>query len=205
MTGLADRVQILTPAQATFMREHMNRYSPMQTTAVGNFRLPFASRAAGFDLHAELRARQGTFIEIGGPTSSGFGVLDGQSPPQRVFVGNITPGMVIFRQNGSMALEGRVDFVANGTELPFANDSIGCFFASCLPLSVRKETLSEAMRVLEPGGLLIWQGTFHEDLAVIRELGFKVVQVSPEHNNTLVLQKIQTKVAPLPEMAQQAA
>jgi hypothetical protein len=54
----------------------------------------------------------------------------------------------------------------------FEDSSVGALFAAYLGREIRTKTFAEATRVLEPGGLLIWQGAFVEDFQRAHDNGF---------------------------------
>ena len=70
----------------------------------------------------------------------------------------------------------KLDLLADATKLPLADNSLGCLFASNLPGDIDEEVIREASRVLEPGGILVWQGGETQDVAQAELAGLKVVQ-----------------------------
>ena len=130
-------------------------------------------RKPDFDLSSELSKRKGPFIEVAGPTLGGFDIVrpkDIKSADKPYFTSNITEGLETYGRKVAP-----VDFVADARHLPFTDESIGAVFASCLVADIRKEAIQEACRVLEPGGLLVWEGTFSDDIEVAEHSGFALV------------------------------
>jgi len=130
-----------------------------------------------FHLQNEINKRQGIFIEVGGPTKQGFISLEGITLPKEPIISNIssTPPGTATKEEVKLQ-HPKIKLIADATSLPFPDNSIGLILASCLPSRIRSSTLAEAYRVLEPGGLLIWQGGRIEDLAEAKRIGFKLQQ-----------------------------
>lgn len=127
------------------------------------------------DLQAELNSRQKPFMEFGGPTYDGFQIIEGLQMPQKVLVSNIEPGYPLF-VDGRKRLVGRVDQVADITEMPLENESLGAVFASAIHADLHAKALAEAARVLEPGGLIFWQNGKAGDLELAKDAGLEVVR-----------------------------
>ena len=66
-------------------------------------------------------------------------------------------------------------FVADSQQMPFKDGSLSGVFAACLELGTRQKTIHEAYRVLEKGGVLVWQGSVEEDFPIAKGAGFKLV------------------------------
>ncbi len=128
---------------------------------------------------------EGNVIEVAGPTYSkeSLGSLYGLRP---TYVTNIVaepdkPGYV-----------GPVDFAADATELPFENNSQSAIYASCLPgalrgrsgipefTNLRDNAISEASRVIKPGGYLLWCGGTEADFTHATDLGLRPVYIATE-------------------------
>lgn len=139
------------------------------------------SREPDFNIEEELEKVKGPYIEIGGPTATeywfGLKLIDTKTLNKKVYVSNITPGVIIHMENGKTKQYGKVDFQADATKLPLKNNSIGALFASCLNGPIRADVLDEAYRVLEPDGLLLWQGGKQEDIEKAKSLGFVTKEV----------------------------
>lgn len=133
----------------------------------------------GFDLLVELKNRSGPFIEVGGPTLSGYDIISKKQLAQTgkpMFASNNEDGLYHYvGPHRKSILIAKADFVADARELPLQNSSVGAVFASCLPHTIRKETIHEAARVLEQDGLLIWQGAFIDDLEWAKNAGLTLV------------------------------
>lgn len=71
---------------------------------------------------------------------------------------------------------GRVDFRADATALSIASGKIGVLFVSCLPIEAREQFVKESKRVLEIGGILIYQGIRTEDIETAENAGFRLVE-----------------------------
>lgn len=69
---------------------------------------------------------------------------------------------------------GEVDFQADSTHLPLKDGGVGALFANALEPETREKTIEEAYRVLEPNGLLFWQGGSQNDLDLIQQKGFRL-------------------------------
>lgn len=138
----------------------------------------------GFDVQTELDKRSGPFIEVGGPTWGGYELVPTEKLKTRLYVSNIpnpsptVKAMVLNFVKG--LLKGRfsrkVHFQADGRELPLANSSVGALLGSALPTQLREKLFKEAYRVLEPGGLLVFQTGTDNDKKQIEKLGFEITQ-----------------------------
>lgn len=132
-------------------------------------------KESGFDAAKSLRERKGNFIEVGGPTTQGYELVNINRLDRRLYITNIDPkGCPLFDPFSRTPRVVRylpIDFPADATNLKFTDKSIGALFASCLNGNIRSKAIAEAARVLEDGGLLIWQGGTEQDIieAVFRE------------------------------------
>jgi hypothetical protein len=150
-----------------------------------------------FRLADELRSRKGAFIEVAGPTQSGYDLIDFQKLDKKVFTSNIKPGTPFFDPDtGKHKFDwGKVDFEADSTRLPLANESAGLIIGSCMESPTIPKTIAEAGRVLEPGGLLILQRVEAWTYQSFQRSGFTIKydvekqlnQGTPTH--TVILQK----------------
>lgn len=133
----------------------------------------------GFSLIDEIRNRQRVFIEIGGPTPKGFELINFSDFLKRVFVSNITRGNPIYNSETAELLgygnEEKIDFLTDGRRMPFRDGSISVCFISCLPVKIRKDVLEDVVRVLEDGGLVVWQGGIRKNKKFAEKLGLKIV------------------------------
>lgn len=151
-----------------------------------------------------LLQTNGLALEIGGPTKTGFSVLEGVTFPNKLVISNVFP------DDDSVA---DIDV----TDLPFNDNSLGCIIASRLPISfpdidgfkekpglvlnnldilaydfklgqynkIRDERIvkssprialaREARRTLECGGLLITKHLLENEIKIIEDLGFSMV------------------------------
>jgi len=117
----------------------------------------------GFDLGREMKARTGPFVEIGGP-----------SPEYKMFPRYRLDrtGKPYFVSNIDSAE--RVDFVADGRQMPLPDASVGALFMTSITRYYRADILKEAARILEPGGLVIMQNLVNpEDIDAAQKNGFE--------------------------------
>lgn len=111
---------------------------------------------------------RGRSIEVGGP--SYYGSL-------KTVKGSFRPTIVT-----NIAAGEGVDQIADAADLDFPDSSFSAVLAMGLPffrtsdkpepLTLRRDFMNEAYRVLEPGGMLLMTGVRKEDLADALELGF---------------------------------
>ncbi len=130
-----------------------------------------------FSLEEEIKRRHGPLIEVGGPTKGGFELVDYSNLVDKIFISNVYPGCPLYDSQTGKLLEyvGKIDFQADARSLPFGDSSIGGLFASYLPDEIREKVIYEAKRVLETGGLLIWQGGTEKDLKMAKKIGFTLM------------------------------
>jgi len=160
-----------------------------------------------FDVDKRIETTRGQFIEIAGPTAKGYKQVDLEKLPRKIYITNLFPGCPYYKktEKGDIVLEGyegKVDFEADATEMPLRDSSVGAVFStnlSAFPSEkhnltkeqidtetdrltkiLRENAMKEAWRILEPGGLLIWQGGKEEDFTVAHNLGFRIVQYQKE-------------------------
>lgn len=140
-----------------------------------------------FDVLKRLAETKGILLEVAGPTEGGYGLVDINNLPKKLFISNISPGKPQFDpETGKfIGYGGKVDFVEDATKMTFNENSVGAIFSSCIGSinveglqqdDIREKTIKEAYRVLEPGGLLIWQGGNEEEFSFTRECGFRMLQ-----------------------------
>jgi len=137
-------------------------------------------QAQDFDVDVAIANVEGPAIEVAGPTLSGFHMLSREkvtAAGKDYYVSNVYDGLyeMLSWEPPRFAKTASVDFVADAQSLPFADASVGLIFASCLPIDIRKGTIREAARVLELGGLLLWQATFIDDFKDAQAAGFELV------------------------------
>jgi hypothetical protein len=147
-------------------------------------------RNEGFDLEERLKRTKGPFVEIGGPTLSGYDMIDVDNLERKLHVSNLCDGAPKIR-GGKIFLEGKVHFRADGRKLPIKNNSLGAIFISCLGSikghpyfkkycdeCLEEKIIHESFRTLEPGGLLIWQGCKDRSAKFAENIGFKILKYS---------------------------
>lgn len=88
-----------------------------------------------FSLEDELPLREGPFVELGGPTESGYFHLDGHTLPKRVIVSNINlRGTQLPLDDDYIEfVEGTTDLVLDGTDTGLPKNSLGMVLASHIP------------------------------------------------------------------------
>ena len=147
---------------------------------------------------------KGPFIEVAGPTQSGYELVDFKKLDRAVYTSNIYPGAPKYRHGheGIYDFYGKVDFMASVAGLPVRDNFLGAFFCSCLSTLVsereklykkkygqkaslelmiketgelREMTTKEAWRTLEPGGLYVLRGHKKEDTVFAETIGFKII------------------------------
>jgi ubiquinone/menaquinone biosynthesis C-methylase UbiE len=133
-----------------------------------------------------INATNGPLIEIGGPTpnqwatDSAYNLIDTNTLTKKIITTNITSGVDVWDYSDETGEEEKVDFLpvdiqADALRLPFKSSSVGAIFASALPVEIRVGALQEAVRVLETGGLLIWQHGIEQDRKNAEELRLTVL------------------------------
>lgn len=133
----------------------------------------------GFVAKEAVNKTKGPAIEVAGPTERGYSLVNAEALDKKLQVSNIKAKGVKYCEG---VVQGEIDFQADAVNLPLVSGSVGSLFASCLPKEVRIGALNEAQRVLEDGGLFVYQGVVTEDILRAEKLGFKLVQFR-RHNN----------------------
>jgi len=140
-----------------------------------------------FDMKRFLEQAAKPFVEVGGPTDQGFRIVsprDITEAGKHFVVTNIDEGVHIYppvergHENDPLFAKIKIseaEMVADGRRLPFQDNSLAGMFAACMQRSTRAAILTEAARVIEPGGILVWQAPFEEDLLTSERLGLKLV------------------------------
>jgi hypothetical protein len=138
----------------------------------------------GFSVYRTINNLNGPLIELGGPTDEGYKQVDLSKLDKRLFVSNLLPGFPYYdtKTGEFLGYRGKIDFQADATAIPIKNEGCGALFVSCLPVEIRKKILSEAYRVLEKGGLLIWQGGIDKDIEIAEKLGFEVMEYLKQYD-----------------------
>ena len=132
----------------------------------------------GFSLIEEIKKIKKPLIEVGGPTTQGFELVDPEKLDKKVFISNITPGCPYYSGGEVLGYIGKIDFQADAERLPFKDKSLGGLLASCLPNDIREKTIREAVRVLDEGGIFVWQGGINEDIELAKSLRLEVMEYS---------------------------
>lgn len=155
-----------------------------------------------FDATKELKKMPGILLEVGGPTFGGYQILDTKKLEEdlhkKIFVTNLYPGQPVYgdtEDRKPINVQGTVDFRADATNLALDDAKVSALFASSLPDDIREQTLVEAKRVLEPGGLLIWQHAHPKNLEDAQKLGYKLKQYlkTDYYNRSVILDLILQK------------
>ncbi len=137
----------------------------------------------------------GLSIEFGGPTRFKPGNILPHHTPD--FVSNITTDQEI--NNKGQRVLGSVDFLADAGQMPVASESLGSVVVSDLPditgfpddfadgtrdswRNLRERAITEAERVIKPGGYLIWNGGRKEDFDQITQLGLQPLSLNVIHS-----------------------
>lgn len=147
-----------------------------------------------FDIEKKLESINGPLIEVAGPTEGGYSIIDMDSLGNKIYVSNLTKGCPISKDGKTVNYFGKVDFQADAKQLPFQEGKIGAVFCSCLGkvgktngdllrermenVLLREKAIEEAMRVLEPGGLIVIDNFVLEDMKMAEHLGFVIKQKS---------------------------
>lgn len=166
----------------------------LELAEVGSYKLK------NFSAINELTKIKGPLIEIGGPTDSGFELIDIKALPKEILVSNLGPGARLFFDqcdtdiNESNKYYGRVDFQADGQNLPIRDESAGAIFIRCLgnikepdriidpiedaanDLKLKTNVINEVYRVLENGGIFILERIQSEYFEFAKKAGFKLKQ-----------------------------
>lgn len=131
-----------------------------------------------FDLELAIDQAPGPIVEVAGPTEGETLLIDFNKVAKNIYVSNLAPSRDIFdlETREFLGRVGRIDFRADATALPIASGKTGVLFASCLPVDAREEFIKESKRVLETGGILIYQGIRTEDIEAAKIAGFRLVE-----------------------------
>lgn len=146
-------------------------------------------RERGFDPPEVMRNLQPPLVEIAGPSPFGYWLLPLQRLlPAPMVISNILPKEACV--SGDPPYPGAYRFQADARFLSLRSASIGAVF--CCSLSdtesvdrveekrekalrsrvLRVQAMREAMRILRPGGFLVWHAARREDLRVGQKIGF---------------------------------
>lgn len=136
---------------------------------------------------AHLNGSKYPLIEIGGPTPPNYGsneqylIIDITRIAKRIYPLNLSKTVDVYESfeetdEEVMTSQWPVDLRADGTQLPFPDEKISGVFASGIETPLREKMIAEAARVLEPGGLLIWQEGEPSDKKFALTMGFDVIK-----------------------------
>lgn len=96
----------------------------------GTYRLP------GFDMQAAVDEVAGPFVEVAGPTGSGYRLLQGVNFAQEPIITNFdpdqTPRVHFVDDEDNVVDTLALDALADARHLPFASESVGVLAASCV-------------------------------------------------------------------------
>jgi SAM-dependent methyltransferase len=139
-----------------------------------------------FDVTEYLKNQEGSVVEFAGPTLSGYEFIDASKMNDTVLISNISPGLPEYDPHTGelIQIKGSVDFQADATQMPLADESCKAILVSCLDKSFRQKTFQEAFRILKPGGLLVWQGGMSQDFSLAIEQGFEMKQFTHKYGDT---------------------
>ena len=129
----------------------------------------------GFDLVSSLNNTKGIFLEIAGPTTRGYSIIDDESKLNKpIYTSNIKPGLPLYDpdEGDLVGIKGRVDLVADATTLPVENESVGALFLSGLPQDITDRTIEEIARTVENHGYVVWQSGVSGNISSLIAKGF---------------------------------
>ena len=171
-------VQIFVRKIEQSLRSHISFNKKKNSISIENTDTDEMWTKDKFSIENEIKLRDGPLIEIGGPTVSGFDLVNFDSLDKKIFTSNITPGCPLhdIMTGDFLGYIGKIDFQADAQRLPFKDNGIGVLFASCLPFKIRKNVIHEAKRVLEKNGLLVWQAGTENDIIEAKLNGFELMQ-----------------------------
>ena len=134
------------------------------TLEVGYFKMK------GFNIDKKLKQINGSFVEIGGPTVQEFNLINTKELPKKLITSNIRTHKNIDKP----------DFFADAKNMPLENNSVGALFSKNISIdsSEYKDLAKEAWRIIEPGGVFIFEGGRKDIFKSAKETGFNVVQHS---------------------------
>lgn len=137
----------------------------------------------GFNFYDSVKYKDGSFIEIAGPTPDGYNLVDISKLDRKLFTSNLEEELPLFtggfinpgEKPGRIKSGIKVDFVAKGEEMPLGDQSTGAVFLSNCPGSPL--IYQEVYRILKDDGLFIAQGMGKSDLVQLMMIGFTVNQL----------------------------
>lgn len=129
----------------------------------------------GFVAEKEINKIKSPMVEVAGPTNDGFEPLvDVKKIKQKVHQSNLFRAEQVPEVTPDYQDLSKIDFQADATKLPIADNSVGALFVSCLSVDIRKPSIEEVSRVLEQGGLFIYKAGVKEDFQVMAENGLEL-------------------------------
>ena len=141
-----------------------------------------------FDLELEINRTPGPIVEVAGPTEGENLLIDFNKVAKNIYVSNLSSSRdIVDSETGEfLGCIGKIDFRADATALPIASGKTGVLFASCLPIGAREEFIKESKRVLETGGILIYQGIRTEDIEAAENAGFRLVEYRKQEKGQII-------------------
>ena len=132
----------------------------------------------GFLAEDYLNKSAKPIVEVGGPTEKRYRLVDLKEVRKKLHTSNIQKGVAEYhgKTGEFLGFGPQADFQADSRKLPLADESVSAIFDSNLYGPTREQTIDEAARVLEKGGLLVWQGGQRRDFNIARKRGFELVQ-----------------------------
>jgi hypothetical protein len=132
-----------------------------------------------FDPQAAIEATEGPLIEVGGPTSAGYEMVDVAPLQGRFAASNRRP----YAYSTPTPQDRPADFKADFRQLPLEDESVAGIFASAIPYADRSAEPSdnygplaaEAYRVTKEGGYLMWQHAASHALDAVIGQGWQPV------------------------------
>lgn len=131
-----------------------------------------------FDLDREIAEREGTTLEIGGPSEEYY--LEELDKLKKV-ISNIELGTSLYDPDTGefLGYHGKVDMMADGRNIPIREKSVGILLCSYLDYKIIGGMIEEAGRVLEKKGLLVIQAGslfIRRHSKLLKRLGFRKMQ-----------------------------
>jgi hypothetical protein len=139
----------------------------------------------GFDTKKVIQAAGGTVLELGGPTSRGWMLLDPEIPEPTIVTNINNPVPKYDPMTGAITEYDPVDKAIDATAIDYPDRSFACVMASYLPTDIHDKAIPEAYRILSDGGILIWRPNAENIFKHKVEEGFECVRtlhriVNPE-------------------------
>lgn len=139
-----------------------------------------------FQFDETFRSLSGPFIEIGGPSPGGYSFIDFgvlfESTGRRTVVTNIDREHLHSDIKESERIGTEIGGFLDGSNIPHSDESIGAFFARCLPHYAKGPVVNEIYRTLEPGGIFAYSRCGSLDVAWAIATGFEVRAYEREYH-----------------------